>query len=97
MKILEIGAGTGAMTNVNLRTIGHTEQGHFPMYGHWDFTDISSDSFSTAKEDFKRESGRMRFEILNIEDDPAKQGFECGTYDIVVASLVGFFFVMTFS
>ncbi|KAJ5588138.1 hypothetical protein N7537_010816 [Penicillium hordei] len=87
MKILEVGAGIGSMTKVMLRTLGNTENSN-PQYAQWDFTDKSGSSFASVQDQFHQEAGRMQFKLLDIEQDPEKQGFECGTYDIVVASMV---------
>ncbi|KAK4861763.1 hypothetical protein LT330_003798 [Penicillium expansum] len=87
MKILEVGAGIGSMTEVMLRTLGNTEKSN-PQYAQWDFTDKLESSFAGAQDQFHQEAGRVQFKILDIEQDPEKQGFECGTYDIVVASMV---------
>ncbi|KAJ9489893.1 hypothetical protein VN97_g3381 [Penicillium thymicola] len=87
MKILEVGAGIGSMTEVMLRTLGNTETSE-PQYAQWDFTDKSGSSFASAQDQFHQEAGRMKFKLLDIEQDPEKQEFECGTYDIVVASMV---------
>ncbi|KAB8234976.1 type I polyketide synthase [Aspergillus alliaceus] len=89
MKILEIGAGTGSATSIFLRTLGRGQDGaKSPRYAHWDYTDISRSFFGEAAEQFAREADQMGFSTLNIEHDPEEQGFECGTYDMVVASLV---------
>lgn len=96
MKILEVGAGIGSMTEVMLRTLGNTEKSN-PQYAQWDFTDKLESSFAGAQDQFHQEAGRVQFKILDIEQDPEKQGFECGTYDIVVASMVcSHFFLETF-
>ncbi|KGO73766.1 Acyl transferase/acyl hydrolase/lysophospholipase [Penicillium italicum] len=87
MKILEVGAGIGSMTEVMLRTLGNTENSN-PQFAQWDFTDKSESSFAAAQDQFHQETGRMQFKLLDIEQDPEQQGFECGTYDIVVASMV---------
>lgn len=87
MKILGFGAGIGSMTEVMLRTLGNTETSD-PQYAQWDFTDKSGSSFASVQDQFHQEAGRMKFKLLDIEQDPEKQDFECGTYDIVVASMV---------
>ncbi|KAF9893069.1 hypothetical protein FE257_012480 [Aspergillus nanangensis] len=42
----------------------------------------------TASERFAKEGDRMSFKVLNIENDPEPQGFECGSYDVVLAVAV---------
>ncbi|PWY91350.1 polyketide synthase [Aspergillus sclerotioniger CBS 115572] len=90
MKILEIGAGTGAMTATCLKalTMDFESGTSLRCYSQWDFTDISSSFFPSAQNQFAAEGQSMRFKVLDIEQDPEAQGFECGTYDMVVAFLV---------
>jgi SAM-dependent methyltransferase len=89
MKVLEIGAGTGSATAIFLRTLGRgQDSSKSPKYAHWEYTDISRSFFGEAGKQFALEGDRMGFSTLNIELDPEQQGFECGTYDMIVASLV---------
>ncbi len=89
MRIIEVGAGTGSMTDIMLRSLGRGDEScNERRYGQWDYTDISRSFFGDAQDEFRQEGDRMRFNTLNIEQDPEAQGFECGTYDVVVASLV---------
>ena len=90
MRILELGAGTGGATVPILDILmrhGEGEHGA-PRFGHYDFTDISPSFFEKARGTFKSSKDRMRFTTLDIEEDPLKQGYEAGTYDIIVASNV---------
>ncbi|KAF4179877.1 hypothetical protein CNMCM7927_001594 [Aspergillus lentulus] len=90
MKVLEVGAGSGAMTQFCLQVLSTNSENDVtaPRYGHWDFTDISGSFFPKAQDLFASQGTRMRFKTLDIEQDPALEGFECGTYDMVVAFLV---------
>ena len=88
MKILEIGAGTGSATGSILKTL--TFHGDFegaPRYDQYDFTDISQSFFENARATFK-DHERVVFKVLNIEVEPLAQGFDAGTYDMIVASNV---------
>lgn len=87
-KILEIGGGTGGTTIYNLSALGDDESGFGPLASSYDFTDISSGFFEAAREKFKRWQSLVRFKKLDIEQDPVKQGFESGSYDLIVASQV---------
>jgi len=92
LKILEVGAGTGGMTVQMMKILavhGENELG-IPRYGQYDYTDISRSFFGPAQNLFVDHGKRMNFKVLNIEKDPELQGFECGTYDIVVAASVSF-------
>ncbi|KAM7215919.1 lovastatin nonaketide synthase [Rhypophila decipiens] len=78
--ILEIGAGTGGTTRSVLGKIGTT-------YSSYTYTDISAGFFEKAAERFSGHSD-MNFRVLNIERDPASQGFDAAGYDIVIAANV---------
>ncbi|TPX13570.1 uncharacterized protein E0L32_006041 [Thyridium curvatum] len=80
MRILEVGAGTGGATRSILHTIGD-------HYASYTYTDISVGFFEKARDLFK-DSTKATFKTLNIENDPAAQGFVNGAYDMVVASNV---------
>ncbi|KAL4914902.1 hypothetical protein BDW62DRAFT_134806 [Aspergillus aurantiobrunneus] len=89
IRVIEVGAGTGSMTDIMLRCLGRGDEFSIDRrYAQWDYTDISRSFFGQAQDEFRQEGDRMRFSPLNIEQDPEAQGFECGTYDVVVASLV---------
>jgi len=99
LKILEVGAGTGAMTVQIMKILavhGENELG-VPRYGQYDYTDISRSFFGPAQELFTDHGKRLNFKALNIEKDPELQGFECGTYDVVVAASVSFLMFSGFS
>jgi ubiquinone/menaquinone biosynthesis C-methylase UbiE len=84
-RVIEIGGGTGGATTQVLGALGR-EGGR--DVGSYDFTDVSSGFFEAAKEKFRDWDGVMRYKKLDIEQDPAAQGFEEGTYDVVIACQV---------
>ncbi|KAL4883830.1 hypothetical protein BJY04DRAFT_216165 [Aspergillus karnatakaensis] len=79
MKILEIGAGTGSATRSVLSKIER-------QYHSYTFTDISVGFFEQAKEVFQEHEDRFVYSALNIEKDPAEQGFEDASFDLIVAA-----------
>jgi SAM-dependent methyltransferase len=85
LRVLEIGAGTGGTTQVALSALTSVNQE--PMYSRYTFTDISSGFFAAASERFAKYPG-IEFKTLDASRDPAEQGFEMGTYDLIVASNV---------
>ena len=89
LKILEIGAGTGATTDLILNALG-TDGVATLKCAQYDYTDISPAFFEAASQRYKQQSSRMRYKILDIEGDPSKQGFEAGNYDLIIAGSVGF-------
>ncbi|KAK6948366.1 hypothetical protein Daesc_010132 [Daldinia eschscholtzii] len=90
LKIIELGAGTGSTTGILLDTLarqgGHL--GTLHRFTQYDFTDISPSFLAKAEEKFSRYADYMRFKTLDIERDPVEQGFEPGSYDIVLAASV---------
>lgn len=62
-----------------------TETARFAEYA---YTDISPGFFEHAKERFSQHASRMKFQKLDVEADPSEQGFEPGSYDVVVAGNV---------
>ncbi|KAL2142027.1 hypothetical protein VTI28DRAFT_1717 [Corynascus sepedonium] len=85
-RVLEIGAGAGGATRHALQTLGAKIEGG-PFVDSWHFTDISSGFFEAARDEFASQVD-MRFDRLDIEQDPAAQGFQLESYDVVVASRV---------
>ncbi|KAH6658527.1 KR domain-containing protein [Truncatella angustata] len=86
LRILEVGAGTGGTTGSLLRSLTNPSSGTL-MYSHYAYTDISAAFFSAAKERF-RDYPNMTFQALDVSKDPSAQGFEEGSYDLVVAANV---------
>ena len=77
-RILEIGAGTGGTTSKILQDA---------KYSTYTFSDISAAFFPAARERFKLFSN-IEFKTLDISMDPLGQGFEPGSYDLIVAANV---------
>ena len=92
MKILEVGAGTGAMTLQLLPSITSfgDNNSRSTRYAQYDYTDISGSYFEKAEQKLSAQSARMNFKVLNIENDPIGQGYEAASYDLVIAGLVRF-------
>ena len=85
LRILEIGAGTGATTATVLDSL--TSVYGERMFYSYTFTDISTDILNTAKEKFKNHQG-MEFLSLDINENPVKQGVAPGSFDLVIAANV---------
>ena len=95
LKVLEIGAGTGGATlevlNALSKGSGNSEKADLsPILRcrEYVFTDVSSAFLDKARTRFAPFAERMAFAALNIEEDPAAQGFEPGAFDVIVASNV---------
>ncbi|KAI8284743.1 Compactin diketide synthase [Colletotrichum sp. SAR11_57] len=85
MQILEVGAGTGATTGPVLEAL--TRDGK-PLFGRYDFTDLSPAFLAKAEQNFQSTAHKMGFATLNIEQDPLAQDFEQEQYDVIIASNV---------
>jgi acyl transferase domain-containing protein len=84
ISILEIGGGTGGSTLPILQKLGG-HQGTSPRFSSYTFTDISVEFFEKATDKLKEWGSYLTFQKLNIEEDPEIQGFELGTYDVIIA------------
>ncbi|KAF2139471.1 uncharacterized protein K452DRAFT_232273 [Aplosporella prunicola CBS 121167] len=84
-RILEVGASLGGTTRAWLQALGTGETGG-PLAAFYHFTNASDDEFETAQKELAPWSEILGFEKLDIERDPSLQGFEPGTYDIVLVS-----------
>lgn len=87
MRIIEIGAGTGSATVHILNALSQDNLAT-PRFATLDYTDISPGFFERAKERFERWGGLINYRRLDIANDPVEQGFEPGSYDLVIASEV---------
>ncbi|RDA94924.1 hypothetical protein CP533_0174 [Ophiocordyceps camponoti-saundersi (nom. inval.)] len=85
MKVLEIGAGTGSTTEDVLKSL--MSKDGVRLYEQYVYTDISPWFFTGARERFKDRTG-IEYKVLDITKSPEEQGFELGSFDIVVASNV---------
>lgn len=79
--ILEVGAGTGGATREVFKLIGND-------FDSFTFTDVSAGFFDDAQAELAPYKDQMSFRVLDLEQDPAAQGFEKHSYDIVIGSLV---------
>ena len=91
MKIIEVGAGTGIFTSWVMEAMtGHRHGSDIgPMCASYDYTDISWSFFGDAQHKYQDYGARIQFKTLDIEKTPADQGFEHGSYDLVIAGNVG--------
>jgi acyl transferase domain-containing protein len=80
VRVLEIGAGTGATTASILPTLPRDRT-------EYCFTDVSAAFFPKAQEAFS-DYPFIQYQRLDIEHEPATQGFESQQYDLVIAANV---------
>ncbi len=80
LNVLEIGAGTGASTEVILKALPADR-------AQYTFSDIGPAFVNHARRRFS-DHGNAEFKVLDIERDPEPQGFCAGQYNVIVASNV---------
>nr|ASA76631.1 polyketide synthase [Pyxidicoccus sp. MCy9557] len=81
IRILEVGAGTGGTSELVLRAIrGYGERLVYT------YTDVSRSFVEYGRKHF--DADFMAFSVLNIEKDITTQGFEPGSFDLVIAANV---------
>ncbi|KAM6534493.1 hypothetical protein FALCPG4_004128 [Fusarium falciforme] len=91
LRILEVGAGTGGMTTHVLTTLQEREKRTGALsFAEYTYTDISPAFFERAMGRWPdlQGQGRLSFKTLDLDRDVEEQGFELGSYDIVVAACV---------
>ncbi|KAE9365744.1 BcPKS1, polyketide synthase [Stipitochalara longipes BDJ] len=90
MKILEVGAGTGGFTDILMPTLLHHDEmdSISPRFSSYDYTDISGTFMEKASERLASLSEKIHFKVLHIGNEPASQGFEPQTYDLIIAGSV---------
>lgn len=80
MRVLEVGAGTGATTAAILSGLPFT-------YIQYHFTDISRFFIRRAAREFSQHP-YVSYDLLDIDRPPLEQGFEPRSFDIVIAANV---------
>ncbi len=85
LKVFEVGAGKGGATSVALDVLGG--KGIFKRYSEYTYSDISSAFFPEAAKKFAGYKD-VFFKTLDIETTPDNQGFETGTFDIIISANV---------
>lgn len=85
MSIIEIGAGTGGATEPILQSLGGGSAGTVPRFANYTYTDISPGFFEKAKSRFEGWGKLLTYNTLDISSDPASQGYQLHSYDLVVA------------
>ncbi|MCP5327332.1 MAG: SDR family NAD(P)-dependent oxidoreductase [Sinobacteraceae bacterium] len=83
LRVLEIGAGTGSTTAYLLPRLRQLPAGNVDYC----FTDVSPLFLNRARDKFP-DIGFLRTQLLDIGADPAEQGFEAGSFDIVLGANV---------
>ena len=89
--VLEIGAGLGQSTLRMIQVL--TDEGLTPI-ARYDLTDVTDKLFQQARDHLQDWKSLMRFQTLNVQQNPSEQGFELCSYDLImvtdVSSLDGY-------
>ncbi|RYP42530.1 hypothetical protein DL767_000218 [Monosporascus sp. MG133] len=89
LRIIEVGAGTGAWTELVLSVLRGLETSTGKCsFSHYMYTDVSPAFFEKARVSLASDLFRMEFKVLDLEKDVAEQGFELHGYDLVLAGSV---------
>ena len=88
LRLIEIGAGTAGTTIPILEKLGGDLSERPAIFAKYDFTDVTTGFFEAAKVKLASWGHLVDYRKLDIEKLPADQGFEPGSYDVVVASYV---------
>ncbi len=84
LRIIEIGAGTGATSAVVLSRLA----GLHHAIGEYCYTDLSKAFLSHAEQTYGPANPFLSYGILNVEKPLAEQGVDIGGYDVVIAANV---------
>ncbi|RWA10956.1 hypothetical protein EKO27_g4170 [Xylaria grammica] len=89
LRLLEVGAGTGSMTQRVLAALLELEaRDGAAKFQDYTYTDISTAFFEAARNRSHDAKSRIMYRTLDLELDPIEQGYEEGAYDIVLAGSV---------
>lgn len=82
LRILEVGAGTGGATGHIFRELASADMADRVRYT---FTDVSPHFAARARERFA-DFPSAEYDTYDLDADPADQGFEPGSFDVIVAA-----------
>ncbi|KAJ0117477.1 hypothetical protein J7T55_003893 [Diaporthe amygdali] len=88
LKILEVGSGgdKGSITSFLLSILHQVEDRTAGMaFAEYVYTDASAEALDQAREQLVDHEDRMMYKSLDPREDMTKQGFEAGSYDLIVA------------
>lgn len=88
MKILEVSAGVNGLTHRALEAM--TATGGSSRFRQYDYTDLSSESFSRTQEQLVAWDSKLEYLKLDLSKDLGQQGFDLGSYDLIFGSLASY-------
>ncbi|KAI0895664.1 hypothetical protein F4806DRAFT_502638 [Annulohypoxylon nitens] len=89
LRILEVGAGTGGFTSRVITCLNELEKKSGALkFSEYTYTDVSPAFFEKATARWQDYKERMTFKTFDMKRSAESQGFEPGSYDLVVAGSV---------
>ncbi|KAI1774512.1 hypothetical protein F4818DRAFT_64374 [Hypoxylon cercidicola] len=89
LRILEVGAGTGGMTGRVIAALRQLEKKSGALkFSEYTYTDVSPSFFEKATARWDELKERMTFKTFDMKRSAESQGFELGSYDLVIAGSV---------
>jgi NADPH:quinone reductase-like Zn-dependent oxidoreductase/SAM-dependent methyltransferase len=89
LNILEVGGGTASTTRLMVEALAAKPLGFGTLRcKRYTFTDVSSAFLESARDEFASYRSQMTFGTLDLDKDVLEQGYEEGTYDLVIADNV---------
>lgn len=86
LRILEVSAGSGAMTKLALSILEQVEESTGGVaFCEYVYTDVSDVYLEKARERFAKHQNRMTFKPLDFERDITAQGFQPAGFDMILA------------
>jgi acyl transferase domain-containing protein len=85
LRVLEVGAGTGGTSAKILQAL-RSSYGE-RLYSVYKYTDISSGFMAAAKKRFA-DAQNIQYAVLDVSKDPLEQGFEPGSFDLIIGANV---------
>lgn len=86
LRVLEVGAGAGNLTLTLLEALYGEKRDYATTLGTYVLADASESFIANAQEKLKKFESVVELKPLDIEKSPAQQGFEPGSFDVIVAS-----------
>lgn len=88
--VLEIGGGTASLSAPLVEALLNNDEGRCisENFGEYVFTDISPGFFAAAREKLDKYSQHVQFMKFDMDLPPEDQGFDLGSFDLIVASNV---------
>ncbi|KAK2042693.1 polyketide synthase module [Colletotrichum somersetense] len=84
-RILDIGASIQGAGHTLIQVLGTAEAGG-PLAALYHFTSVTDDGFGAARQELSRWDEALVFDTLNIDADASLQGFDLGSYDVVLVN-----------